>query len=372
MIEGLSQIEVTFAADVSERFPADPPLGSDSENRNGLAVFQVRGAIPREVRSLSFDNDAQLQRGEDLFLLGFPEMTTSPLTLRAAFAGPNGNLLQLDRGVGDGLSGGPVLRRGKVVAVVTSTDPQLTVAVKSLVARDAVASWPVRLGVSTAIPPPVEPPCRPRQEKTIDGIDFIRICPDAFTMLGSTSKVTLSQFWIAKTETTSEQYSRFKVDHAGQADLPATDARWTDAKAFCEKLDGGRLPTEAEWEYAARAGTKTTWSFGDAEKLRDYAWYDKNSGNEPHPVGTKKPNAWGLYDMHGNVWEWVAAWDGTYPTAAQASLPGAATREYHGRRGGSFLETPEGLRSSSRSWGQPEARGRDIGFRCVIAPRRQP
>jgi eukaryotic-like serine/threonine-protein kinase len=128
----------------------------------------------------------------------------------------------------------------------------------------------------------------------------------------------------------------------GDPRLPVETVSWQDAMTFCERLSAlpaersagrvYRLPTEAEWEYACRAGSTTIYSFGDSEgSLGDYAWYDSNSGSKTHPVGQKRPNAWGLYDMHGNVWEWCSDWyDGSYyasspvddPTGPVKAIPG--------------------------------------------------
>ena len=104
-----------------------------------------------------------------------------------------------------------------------------------------------------------------------------------------------------------------------------------------EKAAGNvyRLPTEAEWEYACRAGTKTEFSFGDDQPdLGVYAWYAENSGNKTHPVGGKQPNAWDLYDMHGNVWEWCQDWDCRYPRGAVTDPTGPTSAPRHLFRGG--------------------------------------
>ena len=125
---------------------------------------------------------------------------------------------------------------------------------------------------------------------------------------------------------------------------------------------GYRLPTEAEWEYAARAGTTTSWSFGeDPAVARDYAWYSGNSGTKVHAVGTKKANPWGLYDLHGNVWEWV--WDpyDTYKSGEVVNRFGP-TRAL---RGGSFDDAPGVLRSASRSRHSSSDRNWYLGFRCA-------
>lgn len=405
VIEGMQRIEVTFAVDPATSFPVGTVLGMESGNPRGLAVFQVRGALPAGVIALSFENEAQIQRGEDLFLVGFPRMATAPLTLRRTFAGPLGNFLQLDLSAGEGFSGAPVLRRsGKVLGVVTDEDPQLTFAVKALVARDAVIGWGGKLGTqssglaastSAKVPPLWPDPgmCVPRQEHIENGILFIRICPGTFTMGSSENdsladddekpahKVTLSEFWIGKTEVTNEQYRRFRPDHQGEASLPATYVNWAEAKAACEHF-GGLLPTEAEWEYAARVGSQTAWSFGDDKKLLgEYAWYSENSGGTPHPVGTKKPNAWGLHDMQGNVLEWVADWYDTNPREnpdhstirpkdAYTDPSGPTTGNSRVLRGGAFDFSFKSLRSAARDSLEPTIRDRNIGFRCVLYPLR--
>jgi len=158
----------------------------------------------------------------------------------------------------------------------------------------------------------------------------------------------------------------------GEDDLPAENVTWSDAKDFCEHY-GYRLPTEAEWEYAARAGTRTRYSFGDDEgKLSEYAWYNENSGGAPHPVGTLKPNPWGLHDMHGNVWEWCWDWYGSYLPEPQIDPVGPPAGNYRGLRGGSFVDRAEDLRSANRIRGGPENRIQNFGFRCARGPRRQP
>jgi formylglycine-generating enzyme required for sulfatase activity len=177
-------------------------------------------------------------------------------------------------------------------------------------------------------------------------------------------------------------------------DRPVNQVTWFDAVAFCNSLskladldpcyeingesvtwnrevDGFRLPTEAEWERAARAGTRTRWPFGDDESdLREYGWYRVNSGGVQHPVGTLKPNAFGLYDMHGNVWEWC--WDryGPYDELADLARPPQRGRE-RVLRGGCFKRKARRTRSAYRAFVMPISRGPVIGFRCVRGNRHQ-
>ena len=124
---------------------------------------------------------------------------------------------------------------------------------------------------------------------------------------------------------------------------------------------GFRLPTEAEWEYACRAGTT-----GDHSGVLDEtAWYEANSGGETHPVGLKQPNAWGLHDMHGNVWEWCQDWYGEYPTGLVADPQGPPAGEKRVSRGGGWNAFGPSCRSAFRDGNVPDARYGDLGFRLV-------
>jgi hypothetical protein len=222
--------------------------------------------------------------------------------------------------------------------------------------------------------------CRNGETIEENGMTFVRVCPGAFTM-GSTAddpqardeekpahQVTLNEYWIGSTEVTKAEYRAIQTGNLGEDMLPVTSVTWHEAKTFCER-HGWRLPTEAEWEYAARAGTQTPWSFGaDEGRLGQFA---SSRASAPHPVGTKKPNPWGIYDMHGNVWEWVADWYGPYKPGLQKDPKGPDIGEGRSVRGGAFV-TPEDLRSAGRFGNQPTNRGSLIGFRCARNPRRQP
>ena len=138
-----------------------------------------------------------------------------------------------------------------------------------------------------------------------------------------------------------------------------------------EKAAGNvyRLPTEAEWEYACRAGTTTKFSFGDNESgLGDYAWYYDNSDRNTHPVGGKKPNAWGLCDMHGNVLECCQDWKGDYPSGSVTDPTGPVEGSFPVIRGGSWSDPAENCRSAIRFWSVPSDRGSYLGFRVSLSP----
>jgi len=191
-------------------------------------------------------------------------------------------------------------------------------------------------------------------------------------------------FYLGVCEVTQQQYEQVMgarpwqgEDHVGEgADYPAVYVNHDDAVEFCRRLSKQegleyRLPTEAEWEYACRGGTTTAYSFGnDESKLGQYAWHAKNAWfvdeKYAHRVGQKLPNRWGLYDMHGNAWEWCQDWYVPYGNEKVVSDPtGPAQGDVRGVRGGSFSYHSSKLRSANRYNNQPVNRYNDDGFRVA-------
>ena len=158
---------------------------------------------------------------------------------------------------------------------------------------------------------------------------------------------------------------------------PVEMVSWDDAQEFIKRLNAKeghkryRLPTEAEWEYAARAGTTTAYSFGDNKKeLSRYAWYGENSGDSTKPVGQKQPNPWGLYDVHGNVFEWVQDWYGEkyYANSPGTDPKGPSSSSGRVGRGGGWGSFAESCRSACRYFNSPDYRNICIGFRLALSP----
>jgi formylglycine-generating enzyme required for sulfatase activity len=196
---------------------------------------------------------------------------------------------------------------------------------------------------------------------------------------GPQHEVTITKaFYIGAYDVTQEQYERIMGNNPRGfkgAHNPVENVSWDDAVEFCKKLSQEtgktvRLPTEAQWEYACRAGSKTRFSYGDDSdysNLGDYAWYNKNSNGQTHPVGQKKPNAWGLYDMHGNVWQWCSDWDVNSNANANNTNPqGSDSGSPRVLRGGGWDGDPRRCRSAGRGGNVPDDRSDDSGFRVVV------
>ncbi|MGC9342409.1 MAG: formylglycine-generating enzyme family protein [Bacteroidales bacterium] len=199
---------------------------------------------------------------------------------------------------------------------------------------------------------------------------------------GPLRNVTISKpFYMGKYEITQQQWlevmddnpSIFK-DKENWKEYPVDWVSWNDCVEFTEKLSKitgktFRLPTEAEWEYACRAGTTTRYYWGEdpADKeIVDYAWAFSYSEGRSHPVGLKKPNAWGLYDMSGNVWEWCLDWREPYNPADTLDPNGSLTGTRKIYRGGSWFNERPALRSANRNGHPPETLGTNAGLRVIM------
>jgi formylglycine-generating enzyme len=207
-------------------------------------------------------------------------------------------------------------------------------------------------------------PSLPRTKVNLkDGLTYVWIPPGRFLSGCSTgdkqcylweppqkAAVVKNGFWISTTEVTQRAYQR--VMHSNPSRYrgplkPVDQASWYAARNYCTTV-GMRLPTGIEWEYAARGGSGSA-RYGDLDAI---AWYLRNSGDTTHDVAQKQPNAFGLYDMLGNVWEWTAD---SYPRLPEMKI----------LRGNSFVNAPESVRVSDLLWSPPERAHRDMGFRCA-------
>ena len=240
---------------------------------------------------------------------------------------------------------------------------------------------------------------QPKEITNSIGMKLVLIHAGSFTM-GSPSgeagrdpnetqhEVTISKsYYLGSYEVTQGQYEKVigkNPSHFKGSDLPVEWVAWNDAVFFCgmlsdipeEKATGReyRLPTEAEWEYACRATSGATYCFGDSvESLGEYAWSHENSERKIHPVGEKKANRWGLYDMHGNVWEWCQDCSADYPPDASTDPQGPNKGSDRILRGGCSGSDAALCRSAFRGLPAPPLRAGNIGFRVAMSlPAKQP
>ena len=225
---------------------------------------------------------------------------------------------------------------------------------------------------------------------TVNGVSFemVRVEGGTFRM-GATSEqeddawnrekpahsVTLSSYYIGKTEVTQTLWQAVMGSNPSYfkgADLPVENVSWNDCQEFIQKLNrltgrNFRLPTEAEWEFACRGGNNSRgYKYSGSNNLGSVAWYDGNSGNKTHPVGTKAPNELGIYDMSGNVWEWCADWYGDYSSGAQTNPTGPISGSCRVCRGGCWYIYAWRCRSSLRDGYRPTNRDIILGLRLAL------
>ena len=231
---------------------------------------------------------------------------------------------------------------------------------------------------------PFEQPTAPSRATLVPLTNMVLI--KAGTFMRQKYLVTLTHdFWLAKYEVTQGEYERVMGNNPshfkGNSNLPVEKVRFTEAAAYCTAItkreaEAGRLPrgyayrlpTEAEWEYACRAGTTNLFSFGDDTSIADqYAWTLENSDATTHPIGLKRPNPWGLFDMHGNVWEWTSDWFADYAAATVTDPQGGPPAKFKVFKGGGWNHAIELARSRNRFMMSPTNGIYFVGFRVVLA-----
>jgi len=383
---------IEFVADPENPVPATVRHLEASDER-GLAILVV-GKPPTGVRATQESGPPGLAIGERVTVAGFPAPIDRFTAVDTTIATVQGRDLLLSRETGEGFSGGPVLRDGAVVGLVYGRD-NFGKAVGSASIRQYVEghglSW--ERGVEPSAPAAPQPGAI--RTNPNDGQPYVWIPPGEFQIGCSpgdnecdggdenpppTVRITRG-FWLGQTEVTVGAYKRFAAKanvslpaepvlastnklNPGWTDLeqPMVMIAWEEAKSYCESWAKGRLPTEAEWEYAARAGSKVA-RYGD---LNVVAWHGGNSGNRIHRVKQWQANPWGPYDMLGNVREWVADWYEHYSGASPAIDPrGPAQGRFRVLRGGSWDFSPRYARASGRITVVPGLRDLVIGVRCA-------
>lgn len=238
----------------------------------------------------------------------------------------------------------------------------------------------------------LNPPVFENQTFTVNGVSFEMIAVEGGTFtMGATAeqgsdadgvelpthKVTLSSYLIGKTEVTQELWQAVMGSnpsyHSG-TNLPVERVTWSDCQTFITKINAltgksFRLPTEAEWEFAARGGNKSQgYKYSGSNTVNDVAWYHLNSSSKTHPVATKAPNELGIYDMSGNVWEWCSDWYSGiyYSSSSQTNPTGPNSGSVRVIRGGSWNSSDRSCRVSHRHNSYPSHRDRDLGLRLAL------
>jgi sulfatase modifying factor 1 len=411
------QVDAVFCDSPEDAYPATVLKWSAPDL--DAALVKVAKPYPSYQWEL-IEPDPNPERGKEVWFIGRSEKCEVPL--RAGLI--EGMLTESTFAVDDdkvlpGTSGAPLISHEGIVGMIIKDSVEQVTAIKLETIRQIAATdripWGFRASAATpTVPPPLKPTATPTAKPTaklmatptivpskkgpeagetwtdpITGMEFVWIKGGEFLMGCGVSDtecqdnekpahtVRVDGFWMGKYEVTQAQWQKIMGENPSnfKGDTrPVEQVSWNDAQEFIEQLNSRsgmtfRLPTEAEWEYAARAGTQTVYSFGDdANKLGEYAWYCENSGNQTHSVGQRKPSAWGLYDMHGNVWELCQDWYGPYARTPATDPRGPDSGSVRVVRGGSWIGSAVSCRSASRGRVAPDDRIGRVGFRLLRTP----
>ncbi|MGE3976368.1 MAG: SUMF1/EgtB/PvdO family nonheme iron enzyme [Nitrospira sp.] len=402
VIEGDSQPRVVFHGKESKSFPAQVK-GMEGGDPRGLAVLVVLGDLPHGAEVLPVNSDFEINGGEEVTVIGFPRTPAVPwAVVPGVVMGQDGQYLVFSGVVAEGNSGSPVLLNGKVIGVVTEVLSQYGYAVPIPILHLALRGWSVPLETT-----PNEVKRSPEGNGTIDhlpreitskdGAPMVFIPAGKFWM-GSPDgegdkdehprhQVTLDGFYMDKFEVIVARYAEFvraknrskpdywdQVDSSKHRNLPVVGVDWHDAKAYCEWA-GKRLPTEAEWEKAARGTDGRTYPWGNEQPTARLANFGKDGlttniyDDRLAPVDNYEAgnSPYGLHHMAGNVWEWTADWydENYYGNSPERNPTGPSGGGYRALRGGSWVDDPVNVRSATRVRDTPSLRVGHFGFRCA-------
>lgn len=431
VISGDSQPKVQFFSrqEVSARAQVKHAEGGDDET--GMALLVVRGKdnVPPGLATLSLATVARVSGGEDIMVIGHPRGAGDWAVIKGSIAARQGRYLTVDANIDEGNSGGPIMHSGQVVGLIGGAQRYgkgVTIGTvrEYLEGHGVVLEERALPSVAKASPPssqPTQPTSGPAREITgKDGAPMVLIPAGEFWMGAPDGegdkdehprhKVALGAFYLDKYEVTNRRFQQFTqqtgyrttaeregsawafiegkgweevkgaswqkpeagatVFDSNRVEHPVVAVSWDDAQAYC-RWAKKRLPTEAEWEYAARAGTTTTywWGHGNpgarlveniadesAKQLFNSIMSGYNDGAvRTAPIGSYEANPWGLHDISGNVTEWTGDWydEHHYSNSPERNPQGPSSGEYRVLRGGSWLNGPVDVRSAGRSWLSP-------------------
>jgi len=385
VVEGDPNPKIKFRADREDREFSSTILNQQVGETRGFALLSVSNP-PSGVRILppqpSFSKPSE---GTDVRVVGFPAALGGAFSvLPSAVTASVGVDLMIFPATDEGYSGGPILIDGRVAGMVYGKEGSLGKAVPAAMVNtylETVQASPIAWRSPTPTPAPAAASPGGNRVNQKDGLTYVFIPPGEFAMGCSPGdsecrpeekpahRVRISRgFWLGQTEVTQTAYQKVmgsNPSHFMGAALPVEQVSWIDADKYC-KAAGGRLPTEAEWEYAARAGS-TADRYGDSAAI---GWTNENSGGTSHPVKSKAANPWGLYDMLGNVWEWVQDWYDEKYYAGRPALDIDPNNQTAGQvrvmRGGAWRDRSAISRVGFRNKYRPDLNTWTIGLRCVL------